>query len=119
MGQHKETFLLPIWIDITAEDPKAELLAINTVLHEFFEFSAIDINDTSYIKIKVDGKIMIFKARVTNFEARYHSDPFECFYADNRVERIVYNTEMDVVLEFSVVDDNGVLCKVVNDQTIS
>lgn len=85
----------------------------------FYDFSAIDINDTSYIKIKVDGKIMIFKARVTNFEARYQSNPFECFYADNRVKRIVYNPEIDLVLEFSVVDDNGVLCKVVNDQTIS
>ena len=34
---HKETFLLPIWIDITSNAPKEVMKGLNVGLKEFFE----------------------------------------------------------------------------------
>lgn len=34
---HKETFLLPLWIDITSNAPAEVLKGLNTMLTEFFE----------------------------------------------------------------------------------
>ena len=34
---HKETFLLPVWIDIVSNEPRETMRVLNELLTEFFE----------------------------------------------------------------------------------
>ena len=74
-----------------------------------YDFAVMDDTKPTYIKIKMNGQILIFKAFLRNVEIRNHVDNI---YYDNL--SVMSCPQIDVTAEFSaVVGDDGYLCKLV------
>ena len=74
-----------------------------------YDFSVIDINKPSYIKIRFNGKLLMFqailKSAVINTE-HY----FDHYYSDNQVIVSAQNKVcMSISAEFDVIEKDGVL----------
>lgn len=72
----------------------------------FYDFAAIDMDKPSYIKMRINGKLLMFKAILTNVEIKQEANTTD--YAYGRFIRCAM-PDMTVSAEFHVIDDNGVL----------
>lgn len=72
----------------------------------FYDFAAIDADKPSYIKMRINGHLFIFKAILTSVEMRH--DASSSFYADGRAV-CCRMPDVTVSAEFHLIDDNGVL----------
>lgn len=77
----------------------------------FYDFSVIDSEKPSYIKMKIHGKLYIFKALLTNVDMKILNEP-EYFYYDNIPVQFFQIPEMTISTEFKVIEDNDILYKV-------
>lgn len=76
----------------------------------FYDFAAINIDKPSYIKMRLNGELIMFKAILTNVEIRHEAPP-SAFYADGRIVRCGM-PDVTVSAEFRLIDDNGVLYQI-------
>ena len=81
----------------------------------FYDFSVIDSEKPSYIKMKIKGKLYIFKALLTNVDMKIWNEP-EYLYADNIPVQFFQIPEMTISTEFKVIEDNDILYKVKIDE---
>ena len=76
-----------------------------------YDFSVIDSEKPSYIKLKIHGKLYIFKALLSSIDMKLQNEP-EYSYADNRVYCTAQiHEDMTVSTEFRVIVDNDILYK--------
>lgn len=78
----------------------------------FYDFAAIDTDKPSYIKMRVNGKLIMFKAILTNVQMTVSSPEAYTFF-DNRPIVVNQRNEMTVSADFHVIDDDdGVLYRI-------
>ena len=79
----------------------------------FYDFTAIDSEKPTYIRMNMDGKQFVFKALMVSANIDLKQDEYPLFadiFADNRI--VSTNSAM-VSIEFMILqDDEGVLMKV-------
>lgn len=76
----------------------------------FYDFASIDMDKPSYIKMRLNGHVVIFKAVLQNVETTITPCSY---YADNAI--VTTHGDMSVSVDFAVIPDNGVLYKVVKE----
>ena len=69
----------------------------------FLDWSAIDISKPNWIKLKIDGRIVIIKALINTFNIDYGYDRLEpCIFADDqRYHPIKPMNELDIDISLS------------------
>lgn len=77
----------------------------------FYDFTVMDFDKPTYIRIHYNGQYMVFRALARSMNVSMN--PNDCvYYADNSVYAKMSSMPMDVTIDFSVLpDDEGVLVK--------
>lgn len=74
----------------------------------FYDFSEFEIGQPSYIRMKINGTLNVFRALLKFVDVT--QDANEIIYADNTVFKIVNPTTTNLTMEFELLpDDKGVL----------
>ena len=65
-----------------------------------YDFATINMDKPTYIKLKKDGNLFIFKALLTELSVEYRYDQME-LYGDDRILDVVRVPEFDITAKFS------------------
>lgn len=77
----------------------------------FYDFTVMDFDKPTYIRIHYNGQHMVFRALARAMNVSMNPDEY-AYYADNSVYAHMPSMPMDVTIDFSVLpDDEGVLMK--------
>jgi hypothetical protein len=75
----------------------------------FYDFANIDLDAPSYVRVKKDGELLIFRARVNEFTVSF-SNEVSSFYADDAVVAVKNDPRLDIDVSMTALpDDRGVL----------
>ena len=76
-----------------------------------YDFSVIDDSKPTYIKMRLNGQLLMFKALLHSADLRM--EPADDYlYMDNKRILIQSVPEMTVTVEFAVIPDDGILYQV-------
>lgn len=76
----------------------------------FYDFVNVDADGDTYVRMRLNGELLIFKARMTNIEFRQSTIGAMPIYADNRIVHRIMPPDYELSLDFLIVpDDNGVI----------
>ena len=82
-----------------------------------YDFSVIDDTKPSYIKMKLNGQIIMFKAYLRNAIFEMSSGLESHFYADNNILcRTRSIPDMTVTTEFMVIPDDNILYRIKKEE---
>ena len=74
-----------------------------------YDFSVIDMDKPSYIKMRLNGKLLIFHAILKNVSINT-GNYFDHYYGDNQViVSVQNNVGMSISADFDVIEKDGVL----------
>ena len=77
----------------------------------FYDFTALDSDKPTYIRMNWHGNQIVFRAIMRSAEIEVRDDPIP-FYVDNKREMIQTCTEATANIEFMILeDDDGILLK--------
>ena len=77
----------------------------------FYDFTVMDFDKPTYIRIHYNGQYMVFRALARSMNVSMNPNEY-AYYADNSVYAQMPSMAMDVTIDFSVLpDDEGVLMK--------
>ena len=77
----------------------------------FYDFTALDSDKPTYIRMNWHGNQIVFRAIMRSAEIEVSNDPIP-FYVDNKREMIQTCTEATANIEFMILeDDDGILLK--------
>lgn len=74
-----------------------------------YDFSVIDMNKPSYIKMRLNGKLLMFHAILKNVSVNTEDSYFD-YYCDNQIIASVQNrVNTSISAEFDVIEKDGIL----------
>lgn len=66
-----------------------------------YDFATINMDKPTYIKLRIDDKLFIFRALMTGLEAEIRDDPI-MYYADNQPIKVMRIPEREIRVNFQV-----------------
>ena len=77
----------------------------------FYDFTVMDFDKPTYIRIHYNGQYMVFRALARSMNVSMNPNEY-VYYADNSVYAKMSSMPMDVTIDFSVLpDDDGTIMK--------
>lgn len=81
----------------------------------FYDFANIDADGISYVRMRVDGKLFIFRAAVVRVHSRFDYEDDETVYFDNTVLYKIAQPRHKVNIEMEILpNDRGVLLEAID-----